>query len=305
MREELLSGLAARLGERGTEVLWTQWAALGSGAVSKRAVTAAIDPEVLVLASLGLLSHERKLVELLGWWSRVGVSHLSVQRVVNLGAGYPSSVRRGLREFAGYAWGAGGDHRWKSLSGGERLGSRGGGRTPAWSGAGGVVLRLRLGLGVGIKADLVAALLGLPGWWSVRELAEASGYTTRAVRRAGADLARGGWVEASPSAPAEYRAAAERWLPLLELADPAPWRHWDVLFRFVVSVVDWLEAGEWRSGELAEVEGRARALVDGHRGAFKWAGVSVPEPVSRPGAEYLESFVAAASGVVERMEGMV
>lgn len=292
--------------DRATNVVWIQWAALGSGASSNREVSAVIDPEALVLASLGLVDHERQLVDLLTWWAGEGPGLMSVQRMRNLSSSYPDGVRHRLGEFAGYAWKVGGDHRWKALSGEDVDTSPERVKRPArLEGPGSVMLRLRLGLGVGIKADLLAALLGVEGWWTVRAVTEATGYTSRAVRRAGEDLARGGWIEASPASPAEYRAAGERWLMLLELEERAPWRHWHGQLAFVLAVDEWLRGQEWRGQSLEEAERTARALVDGHRSAFKWAEVAVPEPVSRPGAEYIRSFETAVLGLVRSMESAV
>jgi hypothetical protein len=306
MHREMLEKLGDRLRDRATNVVWMQWAALGSGASSNRAVRGVIDPEALVLASLGLVDHERNLVELLAWWAGEGPGLMSVQRMRNLSAAYPEGVRYRLGEFAGYAWKVGGDHRWKALASesadttSERVD-----RPARLEGPGAVMLRLRLGLGVGIKADLLAALLGLDGWWTVRAVTEATGYTGRAVRRAGDELARGGWIEASPSSPAEYRARGDGWLELLGLKEAAPWRHWHTQLAFVLAVDGWLRGGEWRDQELEAAERSARTLVDDHRSAFKWAEVPVPEPVSRPGAEYIRSFEAAVLAVAKSMESAV
>ena len=305
MHEEILDGLGDRVRDRATNVVWVQWAALGSGASSNRPVTAVIDPETLVLASLALVDHERNLVDLLAWWAGEGPGLMSVQRMRNLSESYPEGVRYRLSEFAGYAWKVGGDHRWKALASEPDTAPERVDRPAVLVGPGAVMLRLRLGLGVGIKADVLAALLGLEGWWTVRAMARATGYTSRAVRRAAQELARGGWVEASPASPAEYRSDATRWLDLLELDSPAPWAHWHALLGFVAVLDEWLRGGEWREQELEAVERSARALVDEHRAAFKWAGVSVPEPVSRPGAEYILAFESAVLELVEAMEGMV
>lgn len=307
MHGDLIEALGHQLRDRTTNVVWAQWAALGSRASSRRQASAVIDPEALVLASLGLVPHEGQLADLLRWWAEVGSGLLSVQRMRNLGAAYPGSVRAGLGEFAGHAWGAGGDHRWKALAEGVPLSDAASvaARAPVLAGPGCTLLRLRLGLGVGIKADMLCALLGRSGWWSIRELAEATLYTPRAVRRAGAELARGGWIEASPDSPAEHRTDAAPWLPLLELEAPAPWRQWHPLFVLVTAVDAWIRAEGWRGQQLAEVEGSARGLVDAHRSAFKWSGVPVPEPVSRPDAEYIRAFGHAVESVVDRMEAMV
>ena len=302
MHADLLPDLAERLRNRATNVAWTQWATLGSGAVAPRPAVSVVDPEALVLASLALVGHERQLADLLAWWAARGSGLLSVQRTRNLADRFPALVGERLKEFAAYAR-AGGDHRWKGVASGAEVGAAStSGGDPRLAGPAAVLLRLRLGLGVGIKADLVAALVGAEGWWTVRELSASTAYTTRAVRRAAEELALGGWIRASPASPTEYRARPERWLPLLELESPAPWRDWARQFALVAAVDGWIRAGEWRGQDLADAERSARRLLDAHRGALKWSGVSLPPPVSRPGAEYIRAFAEAVLGVARRME---
>lgn len=302
MHRDILPDLGTRIRDRGTNVVWIQWAALGSGAVARRTPVSAVDPEALVLASLTLVDHERQLADLLAWCSAKASGVLSVQRMRNLAGRYPDPVGRRLAEFAAYAR-AGGDHRWKAIAGKVQVeaGVNAGGEVRL-EGASSSLLRLRLGLGVGIKADLVAALLGMDGWWTVRELAATTAYTGRAVRRAAEELARGGWITASPASPTEYRARADRWLPLLGLEAPAEWRDWARLFAMVLAVDAWVRSGEWAEQTLEEAERAARSLVDAHRAAFKWAGVAVPAPVSRPGAEYIRAFAESVLRVSTRME---
>lgn len=305
---ERLSRLGERVRERVTRVIGRQWSALGwapeweSGTSSE--VAAVIDPESLVLASLGVVDHARSLVEVLSWWAEEGAGLMSVQRVRNLSADYPDRVRYRLGEFAGYAWKSGGDHRWKSLAGSTPSSPPAGDHgPPRLDGPGSVMLRLRLGLGVGIKADLLAFLLGSDGWRTVRAVADATGYTSRAVRRAGSELARGSWIEASPSSPTEYRASVDGWLSLLGLPGPAPWRHWHGQLSFVLAVDDWLRGDDWRDRSAAELEEPLRSLVEAHGPAFKWAGVRPPEPARA--AEYVRAWESAVLDVVASMAAAV
>ena len=294
--EERLERLGLRARDAAARAVRAQWTALGApvdGDV-EGGVMAVVDPEALVLATLGLVDHDRELVEPLTWWSAEGPGLMSVQRTRNLSASYPGRVRHRLAEFAGSAWKVGGDHRWKVLAD-ERTGvAASSGASVRLVGPAGVMLRLRLGLGVGIKADVLTVLLGLEGWHTVRALKEAAGYTTRAVRRAASELARGGWIEASPASPAEYRAGSERWLPLLELEAPAPWRHWHARLSFVLVAAEWLTREEGRDDEVGRAES-ARALADAHRLAFKWSGVAVPDPGDR---DYVSAFGAAVADLL-------
>ncbi len=298
-----LGRLGEELGERATNVVWAQWSALGSPAVSKRTPGGVVDPEALVLVSLGLANHEGRLAELLGWCAASASELVSVQRVRNLSVAYPSVVGERLREFAWYAWKHGGDARWRTL--GEGAGATGkparGEGSPRLAGPVGVLLKLRLGLGVGAKADVVCVLLGVSGWHGVRALAEATGYTPRAVRRAAEDLAVGGWIEASPASPVEYRADASRWLPLLGLEAPGPWRHWHQRFALVLAVDAWLRAGGWQGRDAAVVAEEVASLVASHGAAFKWSGVSGPRGDGTPEG-YAGAFAEGMNEVVASME---
>lgn len=302
MREDFLPGVGDELRDRTIGVVRAQWAALGAGATAPGLAAAVVDPEALVLASLGLVDHDRPLAGTLAWWAARGSGLMSVQRIRNLSARFPDTVRHRLKEFAASARSAG-DHRWKGVAGGtsvEAASPEGG--DPRLGGAAGTLLRLRLGLGVGIKADLVGALVGAEGWWRVRELAASTGYTSRAVRRAAEELARGGWIAASPASPAEYRADVKRWLPMLGLGSPAPWRDWSRLFALVLAVDAWLRAEEWPDRDPGELEGQARRLVDAHRPAFKWSGVPVPSPTQGSGSDYSRAFCEASLLVTRWME---
>jgi len=299
MPNDVLAGL----GDRATNVVWAQWSALGSPAVSKRAPAGVVDPEALVLASLGLVDHEKRLAELLGWCAGTASELVSVQRVRNLSGAYPAVVDERLREFAWYAWKHGGDGRWRRL--GEGVGATGspvhGQGRPRLSGPAAALLQLRRGLGVGAKADLVCVLLGMEGWHGVRALGEETGYTTRAVRRAAEDLAAGGWIEASPASPVEYRADASRWLPLLGLEAPGPWRHWHQRLALVLAEDARLTAGEWQDADAGVVAEEAASLVSSHGAAFKWSGVRAPRGDGTPEG-YIETFAEAMNEVVASME---
>ena len=293
MLDTLLS-IGDRARERALRLVRAQWLALGADVDADLEASAAIDPEALVLASLGLVDHDRSLAMVLSWWAGEGPGLLSVQRMRNLAPSYPDRVRYRLGEFAGYAWKIGGDHRWKSLARDPRsLPAVEGGPSGRLDGPG-VLLRLRLGLGVGIKADLVAVLLGLGGWHTVRAVTGATGYTGRAVRRAAADLDRGGWIEVSTAGPTEYRVPPDRWLPLLGLEAPPPWRHWHDRLSFVLAVDGWLR-GDGPDGD-SEPADIARSLAVAHRPAFKWAGVAVP---GGEGAAYLRAWTDAVADLAD------
>ena len=79
-------------------------AASDAGDESRRLPHALVDPEALVLVSLGLLDHERRLGDLLHDWGARNSDLLSVQRIKNLARDYPESVRVPLSASDFFPW---------------------------------------------------------------------------------------------------------------------------------------------------------------------------------------------------------
>lgn len=124
-----LEALADELRRATLEVAWRQWRAFGAGTAVRANVSGArdgardlqtlIDPEALVLVSLGLVHEERRLADLLHDWAERNAELLSIQRVKNLLEHYPASVRSTLvgplAWFATVACDAK-DLRWRSVA---------------------------------------------------------------------------------------------------------------------------------------------------------------------------------------------
>ena len=166
-----------------------------------------------------------------------------------------------------------------------------------------LMLRLRAGFGVGVKADLLSFLLGIRGARAtISAISKAIGYTGTAVRAAAEDMAVGRLIQKTRDGPAEYFARPMPWAELLELErrpierrhqpggfDPPVWRHWVPVFAFLDWVHRW--AGEASSETSAYLlSSQARDLFEEHRDAFLLNGIVVPDPADYPGAGYLEAF---------------
>jgi hypothetical protein len=97
------------------DALWRQWATLGAAASVSRRATAVVDPEALVLASLWFRGAEPRLGDLLAAWTLLNSHLLSVQRIKNLAAIVPQTVRlqvqQGLSALARLAHDTGKDFR--------------------------------------------------------------------------------------------------------------------------------------------------------------------------------------------------
>lgn len=281
------------------DAAWRQWAALGASGGAPEVGETTIDPEALVLVSAQLVEHERRLADSLLWWAGVGAALLSVQRTRSLLKTVPGGAADALAPFAASAVEAG-DRRWKSLAGSEGLDARPGkGAAQAHlTDPTALVLRLRAAFGVSAKADVVAVLLGLERAATVREVAEATGYTTVAVRGALGEVALAGFAEATGETPAAYWATRrEAWAGLLGDGPPA-WGFWAERYAVLLDVAAWgerAEAGGWSDYVAAS---KARDLVERHARAFRrWApGARVDEA---RGEAALPTFAAAVGALTE------
>jgi hypothetical protein len=149
------------------------------------------------------------------------------------------------------------------------------------------LLRLRVGLGVGVKADVLAYLLGsADSKRTIGETTVATGYYRRAVQRGVDELVAAGFVLALATTPASYRAPQADWAPLLGFsADPPLWWNWHQLYAFgaALDAVVAESAGE----SLYIQSSRARDVIEQHRRAFDLNAVPIRDPKAARGEAYL------------------
>jgi hypothetical protein len=301
-------GSAAR--EAAADAVWRQWSLLGAPvAGASPAPRSVIDPEALLLLSASIRSSERRLDDVLSWWAVAGSPLLSVQRTTTMLRQFPPSTRAGVASFALAAVEAG-DGRWNTLAraaGAETLASRGKrGGEPRLTSCPALMLRLRAGFGVGVKADLLAILLSMGGTdATVRSLSIASGYTPASVRRAAQEMEAAAFIRRTHSRPATFYAEPGQWTALLEEQSGATstgrgWRSFGQLFAFLAWVGAW--ADEQRDASAYVASSAARDLYEAHRAAFELNRIPVPDPAQSPGAEYLDAFAATVRTVGEWMQ---
>jgi len=301
------TSLVRTVTESAIDSAWVQWRSLGSLITAPKPARSMVDPEALVLASLTLRDHERRLWDVLASWAVTGSRLLSVQRIKNLASKYPGRTSDRLAEFARIALLEGGDHRWRNLAGAESgprprtqelrsLGAKG------WDPAA-LVLRLRLGIGVGLKADLVAFLLSQRGAWATsRVIAEATGYSVYAIRRTADKMAEARFVESTANKPLEYRADRSAWRAVLGLEeDVLPWRYWFQAYAFVADLVALSEEGKLEAATKYLLSSRLRDLAEKHEDALRLNRILSPEPRQFTGEEYLAAFVQVAEGLASWM----
>jgi len=291
------------------DAVWRQWALLGAPVTgASGAPRSVIDPEALLLLSAAIRASERRLDDVLNWWATTGSTLLSVQRTTTLLRRFPPSTRSGVASFALAAVEAG-DNRWRTLaraSGGASLASRGKrGREPRLTPSPALMLRLRAGFGVGVKADLLGILLAMGGSdATVRNLAQASAYTPAAVRRAAQEMEAAAFIRGTHSRPVAYYVDPARWTAMLDGSGPADsgqgWRNFAQIFAFLAWVGAWGDDQRDVSAYVASTT--ARDLYETHRPAFELNRIPVPDPARSTGAAYLDGFAATVRMVSDWLE---
>jgi DNA-binding transcriptional ArsR family regulator len=277
----LLAELSNTLRHATLDVLWLQWRALGAQTATRGRAKSLVDPEALVLMSLRLGMTEPRLRDVLADWTILNASLLSVQRLKNLTAHTFAEVRPQVGTFAQVVIAEAKDVRWRSLATENasdlaltRRTNKQRARQVSPLDAAALWLRLRLALGVGIKADTMAFLLGSGSstWSSGRAIASATSYTQPAVRRALDDLSSAGLVLARkrPQAPSEYSVRARPLADTLGVEGPLPvWQNWHERFAFVADFLSWAEKVDSRRVTLYAFGVHGRDLFARHASALQ------------------------------------
>jgi hypothetical protein len=288
------------------DLLWKQWRSLGAVSPGKQATTQ-VDPEALCLASLTLQSQDPRLWPTMEDWVRLGGRFLSLQRVKNLAVQFQVAQSELSRLAAAIHQGVQGA-RWRSLARGyhtqspkgvslEKQGKGG----PALVNPPALVLRLRAAFTVGIKADVLAFLLGQRQRATIADAASSLGYATPAVFRAMQDLVAAELVRSVPRpAATQYGIDRKRWKAVLGGVEAPPWGYWREALTYVCAVFGWEEALE--SGGASEGgQGVApTGIADGYLGDLTCAGF-LDEDLHFPRSPDLEEWRDFHRGLAERV----
>ncbi|TAH38040.1 MAG: hypothetical protein EYC70_05290 [Planctomycetota bacterium] len=199
---------------------WSAWTELGVSGWERRHQDWHLDPEALLLLASHLGDEDPRLRDEVLDWCISNVQLLSRFRLRSLLRAWPADARWGsfaatLAQHTGLDWPGSGKAVPFHPSHKSRLELPG---RPALFG-----LRLRAGLGIGARSEILAAmLLGPPRHdWSSAELARATAYTQRNVATALEAMAASGIVEARPQQnQIRYRLLQPD--PWLRLFGPAP-----------------------------------------------------------------------------------
>jgi hypothetical protein len=303
------ASLVAPVRESAAHAAWTQWGALAFGAAAKAPARAIVDPEALVLATLVLEEHEVRLRRLVQMWIGAGSRLLSSGRLANLLRDYPDSVMRKVAPFAAEVVAAG-DARFRRLAGQAkaRVGKRSVvvAATPDLRQPSTLMLRMRLALGVGIKADALTFLLGRVGVRAtVREVASGTGYFARAVRRALDDLVAARLVEVQATSPISYSANWAKFQQLLGVdQNNAPlWRSWHELYRVALALDGWGREADAAGWTLYVAASRLRDVFEHLAPVRARAYVQEAPDWERPPEEWIGGEWLA--GLADRLRGVL
>ncbi len=324
-----MSAGIAHLAESATiDACWRQWSVLtGDGIpLGRQHARSIIDPEALVLASLSLRERERRLTDRLLWWADTGAKLLSVQRLNTMKMLYPRDVwERGVPWFAARALERG-DGRWKKLASTQALEPRDaarpgkGSEQPHLIEPAALMLCLRAGFGVGVKADLMTFLIGSCAAHRQRRIsataiAGALAYSKTSVRRAATEMAQARFIEASADRPTTYAVNAESWARTLRLQDPyrtfavaesediqvPVWRFWSWTYAFLEQVRERV----WDHADPVVRASRARDIAEEFRVPLAWMGLALPDARQYPGERYFDAFVDLVQRVTATVEADV
>lgn len=278
------------------EAIWIQWGSLGSLIDSDRLAHTMVDPDALLLISLTLRHHERRLWDVMASWAKNGSKLFSLQRVMNLMDRFPKLTKDRLAEFAHRAKAEGNDFRWRRLAGTD---SGPAARNqvlweayPSFWHPSALVLRMRLGIGVGVASDLLSFLISLRGEWaSARLIAQATDYSVYSVRRVADDMASSQLIERTQAKPVQYRAKGGAWHDLLGIEGELPlWRFWYQVYALAAKIIISDESGEWEGLSPYLLSTRLRDLVEDHQDVFILNHIDLPDSRKYIGEEYLPAF---------------
>lgn len=292
---------------------WRQWQRVGAS--TSRGVlpnNVIVDPEALIVASVRLSGHDRRLPELAEEWAVVNSDLISTGRlrVLRKDASKKSSDELGaLCARVAYRTK---DSRWKALATSTQIAAVTGPRQsdsrkaarPDWKLESSRMLQLRLLFGVGVKPDAIAVLIGqLDSWLDVQEVCEQTAYTAAAVRVALGDLAEAGLLESTTGHRVRFRFTRKLWGAIssepmtglkkaLGLPSEPRWRRYKEAYSFVADWVDSFEGARPENIELYPLSVMCRDLMRRRWQLWQEIGVAT-EPKAPPNGDTWSDFADA------------
>lgn len=282
------------------DILWRQWRAVGGSASSRASWHAIVDPEALVLSSLFFADREPRLSDILSSWVELNAPLLSAQRLKNAQKRFPSAVTERVATFVAQARTLQKHPRWHALASDddspptrEHPDVPRATRAPR-TGTATLMLRLRAALSVGVKADVLAVLLGNERPVSVRDLVDTLGYTNVGTRLAVEDLVYAGFVTSAGGRPAQYSAPQARWQALLDIDNRPTWIPWNLWFALAVDVLGWHAVATGKNVSDYALDVGFRERLEAHTTFFRLVAHELHPAAD---SEFVGSSIAAIEAI--------
>jgi hypothetical protein len=293
---------------------------MGVSAETARRDTWAADPEALLLLTFEVGRGEPRLFDEVLDWMLVNERLLSVQRLRNLAA--DDEDRRLVEAVLGWLGQNRRRDRLKAKPGGKgepqaffresrlrvadpdpaflnqgflkpRLKPTGKSRAPDLQLPINFAFRLRLLLGVSVRAEVARALLTTEApWMNAQALARVTAYTKRNVQEAAASFTSGGGFVYSHMSGNENRfQASARWPDFLGVDRLPDSRDWPQLFRVSRQILRWLTDPTNHNLSEYMLLSRARTLIEELDSDLRLAGTPVAAQESTRDFASFEQFV--------------
>ncbi len=309
MSRAFVDKTARELERLATGIVWKQWRAIGGSASATEAWHTIVDPEALILASLFFKDRETRIDDILFSWVEANATLLSVQHLKNLQKAFPEDIQERVPDFASRARILAKHPRWDALS--EKADDatnpalpkiRRAIRAPAGQ-ASNLLLRLRLAMGVGVKADVMAVILGTVHPVTIRALADSLSYTLVGTRNAVDDLSRAGFIGTTGGKPSAYIAPRDGWQSLLGLKTRPRWVTWHHCFAFVIDYMLWCERP--RTKELGDyaLDVKIREIIARHDVFVRSAAIDIGTSAVQQGVGSYAAVLETLITWMQRQDG--
>ncbi|MGH3297748.1 MAG: hypothetical protein ACRDP7_38740 [Trebonia sp.] len=314
---------------------WRQWAQIGVSATVEGADQWAVDPEALILFTIGIARRDPRLFDEMLDWMAFNHQFLSTQRLRNLAGRFPlppglvAAVTTWTLQAAPVSLAA--SDQTAPVRDGEPVFNpdvlafvsrqdpvfarhgfirppavrTGKSHEPNLALAVNLPFRLRHLFGPGGRSEAMRVLLTWPdGPLSAARIAYEAGYAKRNISDVLASLTASGVIKAAWAGnERHFTAYRERWALLLDLAGPGmpAFVSWVHLLPAALQIITWLDekAGTAESDYL--IASQARSLMNRLARDLQAAGIDLQHQQPAHGTAYLPVFTESSSALLARL----
>lgn len=336
-----ISGLKDRVRTQLVDFAWSQWAQLGVSSHPSRSDRWAMDPEALILFTLGVSRRDPRLFDEMLDWISLNAKSLSLQRLRNLTSRFPvdrdfvdAMVAWVAEATPAVRWKVGRRRRGRNAKGApvfsqdvvafvgqadpvfERFGYlrpqavRSGKSTGPDVRAGiNLAFRLRLLFGLGTRSEVMRILLTfIDGPLDAARIADEAGFAKRNVNEALTALVTSGAIKARWSRNERvFLALRKKWATVLEIGPTAEhlptFVSWVHLFPPLIEILSWLEQVDEAVDSEYIMSSRARDLVERIEKDLELLDLFPPSDQSLPGGAFLPQFEDSVESLLKTIAG--